>query len=93
MEIVYTSHLEFRLKIRNLPYDLPRAIFQQSKEHYYDNLTKHYVAVHKVEFEGETREMALTYDRGKKAVQIVTLHPLKTYQKQSRLNSGRWRKI
>lgn len=51
MKIIYTEHLEFRLKIRDIPYDLPKDIFKQSQEHYYDNLTKHYIAIDQVEFE------------------------------------------
>jgi len=93
MRIIYTSHLEFRLKIRNIPYDLPRKVFQQTKERYYDTLTKHYIAIHEVEFEGKNREVALTYDKEKDFIAIITLHPIKLYQKQSRINSGRWKKL
>ena len=93
MKINYTAHLEFRLKIRNIPHDLPREIFQQAKEHYHDNLTKHCIAIHPVEVEGKIREMALTYDKEKGLVEIITIHPLKSYQKESRINSGRWKKI
>jgi len=93
MNIIYTSHLEFRLKMRDIPHDLPRKIFQHAKEHYYDNLTRHYIAVHQVRSEGGIREMALTYDKEKDLVEIITLHPIKPYQKISRINSGRWIKL
>jgi len=93
MKIIYTSHLEFRLKIRNIPYDLPRKIFQQTKEHYYDTLTKHYIATHEIEIEGKNRELSLTYDRRKDVIEIITIHPIKIYQKQSRINSGRWKRL
>lgn len=93
MKIVYTAHLEFRLNIRNIPYHLPRKIFQETNEHYYDNLSKHYVALYHVQFGGKRREMVLAYDKKKDAIEIITVHPIKPYQKQSRINSGRWRKI
>ena len=93
MEIIYTAHLEFRLKIRNIPYDLPRKIFEQAKEHYYDGLTKHYIAIHKIRFEGKLKEMALTYDGKKDSIELVTVHPIKPYQKYNRINSGRWKKL
>ena len=93
MGIVYPSHLEFRQKIRGIPHDFPRRIFQHAKEHYYDNLTKHYIALHQIRFEGELREMALAYDQEKDLVEIITLHPIKPYQKISRINSGRWIKL
>lgn len=91
MKIIYTSHLEFRLKIRNIPDDLPRKVFKQAKEHYYDRLTNHYIAIHEVEYEGKMREMAAVYDKGKDSVEIITVHPLRMYQKLSRINSGRWK--
>lgn len=93
MKIVYTPHLEFRLRTRNIPYNLPSGIFKRSKEHYYDILTKHYIAVHKIKFKGKNREMALTYDRKEDVIEIVTVHPIKVYQKYSRIHSGRWKKI
>jgi len=72
---------------------LPRKIFQKAKEHYYDNLTKHCVATYQIEFEGKIREMALTYDKEKGLIEIITVHPLKPYQKYSRISSGRWKRI
>ena len=93
MEIIYTSHLEFRLRVRNIPYDLPREIFGQSKEHYYDNLTRHHIAIQKMEFEGKLRELALTYDKDENIIEIITIHPIKPHQKNSRIGSGRWERI
>lgn len=93
MKIIYTSHLEFRLKIREIPHDMPRKIFEESSEHYYDRQTGHYIALLKVRFKDKIREMALTYDKMEKAAELVTLHPIKFYQKHSRINSGRWERI
>ncbi|MCX5633204.1 MAG: hypothetical protein NTW93_05995 [Phycisphaerae bacterium] len=93
MNIIYTAHLRFRLKIRNIPFPLPKKIFKEAKEHYYDNLTDHYVAVHKIEFNNKIREFALSYDKKEDAIEIITIHPIKAYQKISRVNSGRWQKI
>jgi hypothetical protein len=72
---------------------LPKKIFREAKEHYYDNLTGHYVAIQKLEFGNKTREFALTYDKKEDAIEIITVHPLKVYQKMTRINSGRWQKI
>jgi len=95
MSIIYTAHLKFRLKVRNIPSSLPKKIFKEAKEHYYDSLTDHYVAVHKLEFNNKTREFALTYDKKEKedVIEIITIHPIKAYQKIARINSGRWQKI
>jgi hypothetical protein len=93
MRITYTPHLKFRLKIRDIPSHLPEKIFKEAKEHYYDSLTKHYVAVHKLRFNNKLREIAITYDKKEEVIEIITIHPLKIYQKTTRISSGRWRRI
>lgn len=92
MELKYTEHLAFRLRIRKIPHDLPYKIFRDAKEHYYDTQTNHYIAVCEVKFEGKIREMALSYDRHQNLVEIITVHPIKSYQKHGRISSGRWKK-
>jgi hypothetical protein len=92
MKIIYTAHLKFRLKLRNIPYSLPKKLLKDAKEHYYDRLTGYYVAVHKLGFNNKIREFALTYDRKGDVIEIITVHPIKAYQKIARINSGRWQK-
>jgi hypothetical protein len=46
-KIVYSPHLIFRLKLREIPYFLPRKIYQTSKEHYFDTETQKKIAVGK----------------------------------------------
>jgi hypothetical protein len=81
--------------MRNIPSPLPKKIFEEAKEHYYDGLTGHYIAVHKLEFNNKTREFALADDKKEKEdmIEIITIHPIKAYQKITRINSGRWQKI
>jgi hypothetical protein len=79
--------------MRNIPFLLPKKIYKEAKEHYYDGLTGHYVAVHKLEFNKKMREFALTYDKKEDVIEIITVHPIKAYQKISRIISGRWQKI
>jgi hypothetical protein len=79
--------------LRAIPSYLPRKIFNEAKEHYYDSETHHYVAVHRIKFHNKTREFALSYDKKEAAIEIVTLHPFKIYPKMVRINSGRWQKI
>lgn len=82
------------MKMRNIPFNLPEKIFYEAKERYYDNLTKHHIAIISVEIGGKSKEMALSFDYGRQAdsVDLITLHPIKPYQKHSRIISGRWRK-
>jgi hypothetical protein len=93
MNIVYTAHLEFRLKVRKIPASLPKKVFKESKDHYYDTSTGHCVAVGRLEFNGKIRELAVTYDKKFDIIEVVTIHPLKMYQKMARIKSGRWQKL
>lgn len=92
-EIYYTPHLRFRLKLRNIPYELPKRVYKQAKEHYYDSQTGHNIALSRVKFKDKIKEFAVTYDKIGDRIEIVTIHPLKTYQKQARLKSERWRRL
>ena len=56
MEIKYTAHLQWRLHIRSIPYELPRQILQASNEHYKDTLTHHRIAIQRVKYGGGLKE-------------------------------------
>lgn len=92
-EIIYSDHLELRLKFREIPRHLPKNIYKTSNERYLDNETNNIIAVKKVKYKSKTREMALAYRETAQEVILITIHPLKTYQKISRINSGRWTKL
>lgn len=92
-KIVYFPHLLIRLELREIPYLLPKQIYQTSKEHYFDKETLKKVAVKKVKFKNKLREMAVIYDEANGQINLITIHPLKKYQKISRIKSGRWQKI
>ncbi len=83
MKVLYTAHLEFRMKVREIPHDLPRKVFEESKEHYYDTHTDHCVALSTVTFKNKSREMArmeenmskkplVNYDSASDVLYIVT---------------------
>ncbi|MCD6500700.1 hypothetical protein J7K42_01635 [bacterium] len=92
-KVFYTAHLKFRLKTREIPYSLPKKIYQTSKEHYFDKETLKKVAVKKVKFKKRLREMAVIYEEINSQINLITIHPLKNYQKISRIKSGRWQKL
>ena len=92
-KIVYSSHLRLRLKLREIPYLLPKEIYQTSKEHYFDKETLKKVAINRVKFKEKLREMAVIYEEINNQINLITIHPLKKYQKISRIKSGRWQKI
>jgi len=92
-KIVYSQHLILRLKLREIPYYLPKAIYQTSKEYYFDEETFKKVAIKEVKFKGKLKEMAVIYEEINGKINLITIHPLKKYQKISRIKSGRWQKI
>ena len=92
-EIVYTDHLKFRIELRHIPDSLPKEIYLGAKERYFDVKTRHMVAVKEVKFAGRMREMMVCYDEKGDRVEIITIHPLKTYQKLHRIKTGRWQKL
>lgn len=92
-EISYSEHLELRLKLRQIPHNLPKNIYKISTERYFDNETKNFVVVKKVKYKNKSRKMALVYKETIEEIILITIHPLKIYQKTSRINSERWIKI
>ena len=90
MEIKYTSHLQWRLNMRSIPYHLPRHVWETSNEHYKDTLTHHHIAVQRIKYGGKSREVAVSYDRKEDLIEIITIHPIKFRQKRSRIQSRRY---
>ena len=92
-KIIYSPHLILRLKLREIPYYLPKKIYQTSGEHYFDKETLKRVAIKKVKFKNKLREMAVIYEEINNQIYLITIHPLKNYQKISRIKLGRWQKL
>jgi len=92
-EIIYTPHLKYRIEKRRIPSDIPKKIYQDSDEKYYDAATGHKIAVGRLDYSGSEREMMIAYDEFEDRIEIVTVHPLKWMQKQHRIKTKRWVKI
>jgi len=93
VQIKYSKHLEQRLSIRGIGYDLPRKIFVESRERYIDDETEHFIATMEVELYNKLREVMIAYVVEGDVARLLTIHPLKEGQKENRIKSGRWRKI
>ena len=89
----YTKHLENRLKLRKIKHDLPRKIFVEAKDRYYDEETGHYIAVIEAELYDKMKEVMVAYTIENDVVNLITVHPLKAGQKDNRIQTRRWRKI
>ncbi len=92
-KIVYSVHLGLRLKLRVISRELPLKIYRLARERYFDADTLKNIAVMRVKFRNKTREMAVVYMDRQDDVLLITVHPLKTFQKDNRIKSGRWRKL
>jgi hypothetical protein len=72
---------------------LPKQIWLESKERYYDRATQHSIAVMTCEIKERLREFALSYDEKEGVIQLITVHPIKVLQKLSRIKTGRWQRL
>lgn len=91
--VVYAGHLKLRLAIRNIPFEIPEKIYREALEHYYDRDTDHKIATKSLRFGEKTKEVMIAYDEFPDRVEIITIHPLKSKQKQQRIESGRWKRL
>jgi len=93
LKIKYSKHLEQRLSLRKIKYDLPKKIFNQSHERFIDEETKHFIAITEIELYNKLREVMVAYIVDQDVANLLTIHPLKKGQKENRIKTGRWRKI
>ena len=93
MQIKYSKHIETRISLREIEYDLPQKIYKDAEERFVDNETGHIIAVKKVIMYGKERDVMVAYEHVDADVKLLTIPPLKEGQKENRIQSGRWRKI
>ena len=93
MEVSYSEHIKNRLKFRKIDYELPKIIFEQSENKYFDTETGHFIAVMNTNLYNKNREVMVVYTFDGGYVTLLTIHPLKEGQKEKRINTGRWRII
>jgi len=91
-EIKYTDHLKRRLKLRDIPESWPRKIVQEAKVYYHDNQTGNLIAISKRNYEGRKRDIMVAFEEVAGKLMLITIHPLKTGQKERRIKRGRWTK-
>ena len=89
--IKYTKHLELRLKIRKIPYEYPKLIFEQPDKEFIDVLEKKNVAIKRLISNKKVRNMMVVYEIQGNIAEIVTIHPISSEKITNRLMSGRWK--
>jgi hypothetical protein len=91
--IEYTSHLKLKMKIREIPSNLPKTIYKGAKEKYLDTETSYHIATKKVMYKNKMRDMIVVFEELNDVIRIITIHPIKIYQKEVRIKTGRWKKL
>jgi len=93
MKIKYSEHIKNRLELRRIEHELPKNVFEQAKERYYDKETGHLIAVMNVDLYDKNRDIMVAYIIQEDCAKLLTIHPLREGQKENRINTGRWREI
>ncbi len=91
MEIIYTEHLKLRLKLREIPFDYPKVVFESPDEVFFDLVGNRRIAIKRLKYGGGVRNMMIAYDVVDSRVEIVTIHPISDEKILNRLISGRWK--
>jgi hypothetical protein len=89
----YSKHIKNRMKLRIMEYDLPKRIFEEAEERYFDEEPGYFIAVIRVVLYEKKREVMVAYSIEDDYAKLLTIHPLKKGQKENRIKTGRWRKI
>lgn len=59
MRIIYSQHIEDRLRLRRIEYDLPKTVFEEATERYFDNETRYHIAVSRTVLYNKVRDVML----------------------------------
>ena len=73
--VTYTDHLKIRLKIRKVPDDYPRKIYENPEQKYFDLIEGTNIAIKKLKYNKKLRNMMIVYEKKGNVIEIVTIHP------------------
>ena len=90
VNISYTDHLKLRLKIRRIPYDYPKIIFNEPEQKFFDRVEENYIAIKKLRYNNKERNMMIAYEKMDSDVEIITIHPIEEEKIINRIVSRRW---
>ena len=76
MEIKYSRHIKHRLHLRKIDYDLPKKVYELSKERYFDEKTGHFIAIMR-KLNYRKRDVMIAYVIEEDNAKLFTIHPLK----------------
>jgi len=90
VNIEYTEHLKLRLRVRKIPYEYPKIIYENPDQKFFDELEKTSIAIKKLRYNKKLRNMMIAYEVKDEKVEIVTIHPITDEKIINRTISGRW---
>ena len=90
MKTYYTDHLKLRLRIRRIPEDCPKKIYENPEQKFFDNLEGNYIAIKKLHYNKKSRNMMIAYEIKDNEIEIITIHPITDEKIINRVLSGRW---
>ena len=63
-----------RMKLRDIPYGMPKEVCEEAEERYYYIITSYYIAIKKLNYAGKIRTMAVTNNKYGNKIEIITIH-------------------
>lgn len=93
VKFFYTEHLKLRLKVRHIPEEYPKKIYENPNQRFFDNLEKTFIAIKTLEYNKKLRNMMIAYEQKEGKIEIVTVHPITDEKIINRILSCRWTRI
>ena len=72
MQVKYSDHLQFKIRVREIPASLPERIYRESAQRYYNHHTLRHIAVMQVYYQRRRTLMMIAYDQHPDHVEIIT---------------------
>ena len=75
-KITCTEHLKTRLKIRKIPEEYPREIYEKAEQKFYDTAEETFIAVKRLHYNQKQRHIMIAYSKNNSDVEIITIPPI-----------------
>ena len=88
----YTEHLKLRLKVRKIPEEYPKKIYENPDQKLFDNLEGTFISIKKLPYNTKVRNMMIAYEEKNEEINIITIHPISEEKIINKIISKRWSK-
>ncbi len=90
-KLYYTNHLKLRLKLRKIPNNYPKIIYENPEQKFFDNIEKTKIAIKRLKYNNKLKNMMIAYEEKYDKDEIITIHPISDEKIMNRILSGRWK--